>query len=611
KTELMHKERILTRRVDVSILDRGLIVAVCLCAAVTVFLLLKPNPRMGTTMVWLILLGLLGWLTFHLDLRRQTPIGSLFFHKHEWVWLPVIVVAATVISGHDITHWRWVGTPDETRFFMTAQAWLEGRLDRFILSEDGVFGYHPVLSTAYQALFMKMFGSDLFGWRLSSVFAFSLSIPFVYLLVRELWNTRSAYIAAILFGSAKLAIGFAHYGYNNIQVYLPVWISLGLMAWSIRRQSLFGYYLSGLIAGLGFYTYYPARLAPVLTILLGSVLGAFPVLRKGKCLSLIFVLGIVVALLPLLMQFDTLLANMLQQTMVTGGEKIEGAQVLDTLKRFFISGGTLHRIGKHWFMSFIYGIQYKYPHHFQTNPVIDPFSGFLAYTGVWLALLNSFKRRRDMFLVLAFAVSSFIVGAISSHDRPPLTRLLFLTPFMAIFAGLAIDALVQASMRVKKFSKYMSWIVLIGFTSVSAAWNVYTLNKTIYVDSHGYGDGTTGELIRLIQSFPDNTQVVYIQRSDTYMDSVDLVFDYYTFRHRAKYIRPFTHSVEKDINMLKPPCLVVYELKNARQITELRAYVANRFPGAAWQNSDPGKRWSLPYCFIPGTAKEHENDRVK
>src|SRR3989338_5308094 len=100
---------------------------------------------------------------------------------------------------------------------------------------------------------MKVFGVNVFGWRMSSVVALVVSLPFLYLLGREVWSYRAGMIAAVLLGSAQLAVGFSHLGYNNNQVYPVMFGSLGILAWSIRRRSLAGHYLAGTISGLGFY----------------------------------------------------------------------------------------------------------------------------------------------------------------------------------------------------------------------------------------------------------------------------------------------------------------------------------------------------------------------
>jgi hypothetical protein len=47
------------------------------------------------------------------------------------------------------------------------------------LALNGVYGEFPVLGSYYQGIFMKFFGSNIFGWKLSSIFIiFPLGIFF-------------------------------------------------------------------------------------------------------------------------------------------------------------------------------------------------------------------------------------------------------------------------------------------------------------------------------------------------------------------------------------------------------------------------------------------------
>jgi len=163
------------------------------CVTITLVKLSGKPPEDITAVYWLMAII---WfcLGFHLIDRYKRP-GSAGKPNgicwQELLFLGVIANACLWLTAFDITHWRWAGTPDEAIFYITAKWFEEGIMEKpFILSEDGVFGYHPVLSTYFQIMFMKIFGMDILGWRLSSAFSFSVSVPFLYLFVKAVWTLQ-------------------------------------------------------------------------------------------------------------------------------------------------------------------------------------------------------------------------------------------------------------------------------------------------------------------------------------------------------------------------------------------------------------------------------------
>jgi len=191
-------------------------------------------------------------------------------------------------------------------------------------------------------------------------------------------------------------------------------------------------------------------------------------------------------------------------------------------------------------LSVFYGWWYVDPPHFQSNPIVDPFSGALAAVGFSLGVGALFRRRRDAFLVPGYLLSAFIAGAITPHSRPPLTRLLFLAPLMAMFSAVALDQLLRF-MTPRARQRMLPWGLGGSLIIAAVVWNVAALQRSIYHTNRGYGDGTTSELIRLVQQLPATYHVLYIQRDDTYMGSVDYVLAEYDMDRRSTYLRPFDH----------------------------------------------------------------------
>lgn len=549
---------------------------------------LSIRTQLGTWPLWL-------WLATFLvpipamiivDRVRRTPFGSPFPQRWEWAMLLLIVALDLMLVGHDMTHWRWAGTPDETSFFGVAKSIVIGTSQRALLSEGGVFTFQPVLSACYQAMFMWVFGVNIFAWKLSSAVALAGALPFTYLFARQLWNRRTAFMAILFFGTAQLAVGYSHFGYNNVQVYLIVAGALGVLAWAHTRQSLLGYYIAGCIAGIGFYTYYTARVvAPLLFLLIWSCDG-FPLARKARTQTLALALGLGLTILPVFSDVGTLLHNMLEVAM-TG----EQASTLSA---------TVSRVLEHWFLSIVHGLWFPGPHHFQTNPIVDPISGTLAVVGFWLCVGGLRHRPNARFLAPAYLLSAFVVGATSPHLRPPLTRLLFLAPLTATLAAVGADQLLRA---MKSSGTGRQRIVQITgglLVLASMAWNIATVEYNMRYRFHGYGTGTTSELIRMVQQLPTPCRIIFVQRTDSEFTSVSGVMEEYGIDTRFDYCRGIDAKTMEVLQTAQPPFALFCDLTDTEQITAVEGVMAQRFAAGVWRASDPGQPWNLRYFDVSG-----------
>jgi 4-amino-4-deoxy-L-arabinose transferase-like glycosyltransferase len=538
----------------------------------------RAQPGVGALILWLAAPVPAFLCALLVDRSRRTGFGNPFSGV-EWAGLVVLVGLGVVVVAHDLSDFHWAGVPDESYFFEFAKAICDGRLRPFPLSENGVFGYHPVLSSYYQMLFMKLFGTDIFGWRLSSAAALAGSLPFTYLLMREVWNRRAGLIAAVLFGTAQLAIGFAHLGYNNAQVYLPVLACLGILSWSIRRRSLAGYFVAGSIAGLGFYTFYAARLAAPLAFLL---LWGFGVLRRSRPEVGAFLGGMLLAALPAFAHPSEAMAHMLGQTPFGAGHA-DGSGLWQA--------AVLGKVMRQWVQSILYAQWFRCGWNFGWLPVVDPVVGASALVGLCLAFLGLTRGSRARFLLPAYLGVAFVVGAVSQYDCPPLTRLLTLAPFTAMFAAMALDRFMERTAALA--TPRVGWLFGSGLVIAAVVWNLAALHRSMYREHHGYGDGTTAELIRIALQLPPDCWIVYVQNNENCMYNVDQILDEYRLGERSTYIRPFSPRVEQAIGRQAPPFVVIYALDGEEERRAVEAALARRFPSAGWLDSAPGKPWNL------------------
>ena len=125
-----------------------------------------------------------------------------------------------------------------------------------------------MLGSAYQAGVMAVFGRDNVGWRLASVLSIALTIPGIYVIGLALGDRKVAVISAILFAFSHYLFAYAHTGYNNIHSLAPAVWALAFLVLGMRTRSPFLFFVSGTLAGLGFYTYFAARAAAPIILLI-------------------------------------------------------------------------------------------------------------------------------------------------------------------------------------------------------------------------------------------------------------------------------------------------------------------------------------------------------
>jgi Dolichyl-phosphate-mannose-protein mannosyltransferase len=544
---------------------------------------------------WLLALATAGVHFARLDRRRGTPLGWFFDNRREIGGLVLCMFLAAILVGHDLTSWRWAGTPDEIRFFQSAiRREFEG-LPREWFSENGLWGYHPMLSHYYQALFLRVFGVNLFAWRLSSLVAFAASLPFLYLLVRELWNARVAWMAIIFFASAPLAVGFAHLGYNNIQSFPFLTASLGIFAWSMRRKTSLGYFLAGVAAGLGFYTFYAARISILLILILGISARAFPWRGRGAARSLALAAGLGLAILPWLLTMGAAIQNMREQTLFR--------VTTDPLPQQY---GILSQ----WGLSLLHTVySVGGTSHFLVNPLLDPISSALAWVGIWLACHGARRDWRDRFLLATLVLSALVVGSLSPYGAPPLTRLFFLAPFYAIFAAIALDELRLGWLGGDTRRPKLAALACGAILATSVAANTFALQRGVRSVYHGFGDGAICELIRLTLPLPEDTRIVFFQRNPTSGNVVDLWFEayemgerfyYFGGREKQLYEKPPDPAVGlPTLVTIERPFVVFSDLNNPVVERRIREILASRFPNVTWKQTDEGQPWSLAYFHVP------------
>lgn len=333
---------------------------------------------------------------------------------------------------------------DEYNFYAYAEDIALGGYSPNPLSLDGVFHEHAVLGSFYQAMFMRVFGIDIYAWKLSSiVIIFPLGLLMFYLV------KRIATIPAAIF--ALLAIDFSFYYYNFFQIgylnNLSLLCLVGIMHILTfinpkdKSPSYKPFLILGLVTGLSWFFYIGKLFLVVVTLYL-------LILTK---LKRTFFRPLTIYLLATALLISTSFLSTPQNRFGSGLTK--------TLAHREFSDNTI--ILKNMFYPFVLHLYTPtQTHYLPKKSYTDAITATLATFGFILMLVSIFVKRYRLYpefhrFLLLFVIVAFIVGFTSPYPLPPVTRGIHYVPFYILFAAYCL-AYVTYVLREKK---YVPWAV--------------------------------------------------------------------------------------------------------------------------------------------------------
>ncbi len=374
--------------------------------------------------LFFVLLAFTACLVFVLDRAQGAafPIGTRFR-----VWeLAFVLGVAGLFAGlvaQDLTNWRYASLGDDGSFFVFAKEIASGNDTLNLFGQAGPAGNHPLLSSAYQAGVMNVAGVDILGWKLATLLVLVATIPIFYWLVRTLTNTRTAVVATAILASSHYLLGYAHTGYDNVFPLLPTVLALALFVGGTRRSSMLLLFCSGAIAGLGFYTFYSGRAAIVILAIVVFFLGRK---RWQPAMVLPLAVGFALAVAPL---FAVEGWNVIGE--MRAESQSDGQSLFATFSGLAASAPRV-------FLAFNFN---PYPKHFISGSLLDDVSAPLALLGLAYTATR-LRSERYRLLLIWFLVAIVVTGLFHPRQVEINSRLHYVLPAMATFAGIAIDRLI-------------------------------------------------------------------------------------------------------------------------------------------------------------------------
>lgn len=324
---------------------------------------------------------------------------------HEGL-LALIITVISLLLYRDIYNPLYSFVGDEYAFFEKAKEIATSDLLHLnMLSQQGVYGYHPVLDSVFQGIIMKIFGTNLLGWKASNIIVVDISIILLFIISMLLFNNKLiALVSATFFGFSHYLLAFAHIGYNNLNALPPFLLSVVFLVRYLKYSKNSDSFLCGLFSGLCFYTFYSARLILFLTL---------PLILSSKLKGIfLYSLGFSILFIPFLLAngIDTIFTQTLSYPYSLDFSKLT----------YFLLG--------------LFNERYVTPHHFVTGPLLNLILSIFLLVGLIAVLISLRAKMKFLLLMWFLLISVFIVMSFYKLEVP-ITRLHIVLPSISLIGA--------------------------------------------------------------------------------------------------------------------------------------------------------------------------------
>lgn len=342
---------------------------------------------------------------------------------------------------------------------------------RTILNNGSIAAYsgnalgQPTGPMYLTALMFKLFGDSIFSLRLSMAIFGILTVAAFYVLSRLLVKKEAAFLSTIALAFSLYHIHFSRIAFMLIAAPLFQIAGLIFLVLGRRKNNLWLMGLSGIVVGLGMYSYNAYILFPLTVFLLLAydlIAGKFS--KKELVKSGVFLLTFILVSLPLLKimvtQSDFYFAHH-KSFFIFNTARVKAIDNnADKLKFVFDEG--IKNIRGFFFGNKVDGADGfgKY-HTFGVTTLIFFFIGILA----------SFLKKNKKYLFFVFSLLLFLSACFLTIDGVYRRQIVSL-PYIFLLAALGVDAVLEKikSHRLRDFA----FAILFVFVILDSSRNVYT-----------------------------------------------------------------------------------------------------------------------------------------
>lgn len=419
----------------------------------------------------LYLVAALLFVLAHVRQDEPSQSASEPYTKTEIILLLLVIVLGFSLQSYHVAQIPPGFHGDEGESGMQALRLLHGEVDSLI----SVGWYHlPMLSFAWHAVSMAVFGETVYGLRMSSVIVGTLTLVPFYFLSRLLFNRTTAQIATFLLAVSHAFIALNRLGISYTQTALFGTTTFYFLFRGLRSKKWWDFALSGVFMGAGLYLYYASRIVPfiVVAFLVCAALADRRFLGRHWR-------GIAVLCLSALLIFAPMGGHFLQHpwhlTSRTSHVFVFSDRAwIDTPYSPSSPAITLLQQATRVLPLFNYGGDMSGQYGYK-GPMLDFVTSILFVLGLAYASATS-NRPRHFFLLIWFW-ATLITGGILTLPAPFVPRLAGMLPVLFLFAALAaqkVGALLAAAWRGGKAPRTTLAVLLVVTLGVVAFLNYDT-----------------------------------------------------------------------------------------------------------------------------------------
>lgn len=445
-------------------------------------------------------------------------------HWKELIGLVGLLVLASAVRTYDLEHIPANLGGDEGTWAMEGLAMLDGHLANPFGTRWFAF---PSMSFLVWGLSMRVFGETVAGLRMASALIGTVSVLSTFVLARELWGRRVAWLAAVFLTVGHYHLHFSRLAVNNIADSFLVPLALYSLVLGLRSGRSLHFALAGVIVGAGWYGYFGARLLGVIV----SLYLAWRALAESRFLErhrphLLVLLGAAaVVVVPLMLHYSahpSALSEGVDRVSIFASGWLAREQVS--------TGRTAVSLLFTQFWKSISAFNYTLDPTFWYGadiPLLDVVSGLFFVLGlVWC---TGRWRWPSNALLLIWFWSALITGWVMTENPPSSQRLVGTAPALAIFVALGLDWVGRMSQRILNAPRVV-WQALSGALLVAVLGLNLSYYFLVYTPKRVYGNPTAEmatHLSRYLMRQNDDL-VVYLHGPPF------IYWDFGTFRFMAR-----------------------------------------------------------------------------
>ncbi len=523
------------------------------------------------------------------DTRNARPVSA-------WEAMALLLI---VLLAAALRLWSLKTLPpglhfDEGFQGVTARALLEGAAPQLFFEAD--MGEEPI-AIYLVALALGLLGQEPWVIRLASAAIGILTIPLVWVLGRELFQSRVAGLgAALVLAILYWHVSFSRIGMEPILVPFFATLAFAALSWGLNTSHWAAFALFGLAVGGSLYTYKAGYFVPILAlgfVGLAAIIERGFLRRYGRSLALAALVAVLVAA-PIVIYFATHLANFLQRpaSVASSGQTLAD-NLLRVLGMFFVEGDSNPRS------------------NLPGRPVLDPFLTLLFLAGLGRVLVESFGGHIRSLLPLLWLVV-MIVPSVITESAPHFGRAIGATPAVALLCaagigwiyGLGESKFLRAHLQSRKVWLALFLVLGLAFSTASTARGYFhTWGRS--PDLFFAYDVGLAKIAEQINTFPADEDV-YL--TPTTHEHYTLQFltrrPFTTFDGRAGLLYPPPGRAATVIVLLQEDAVTLPALQRARPDGEVTWTLAD-------EGGDPyGAAYHMPAAEAPAPPPDYPADAV-